>query len=82
MLEVSYLPFVYATPCRDTDPCLWPDHQLLTANFFQLPHMCSSQKHLLTEQWEKTELPSIKQIHLPFHINTPCQRFKVLLLQF
>lgn len=31
--EVNCLLFVYATPCKDADPCLWPDHQLLTANF-------------------------------------------------
>lgn len=30
-------------------------------------------KHLLTEQWEKMELLSIKPIHLPFHINTAHQ---------
>lgn len=68
MLEVSSLPLIWVCHSAEMLICVFGPNIITNSK------VVSSHKYLLTEQWQKSEL-------LSMHINTPCQRSKVLLLQ-
>lgn len=74
MLDVSSLPFIWVCHSAEMLICVFGPITATDSKLLFLVCKCSSHKYLLTEQWRKSEL-------LSRHVNTLCQRSKVLLLQ-